>query len=120
MFEKYLKNKDNPVIIFFKSVFKHFIVFSREAEPVEAESPLTEEEKEEPVEEDETQMISQEGESPVTFPGEEGSGSYEGSGAESPYMADIRTAREAGSGESWPETESELFKGSYREQVVMT
>ncbi|XP_028258428.1 serglycin isoform X2 [Parambassis ranga] len=68
-----------------------------EAEPVEDESPLMEEEEEEPMEEDETQMISQEGEPPMAFPGEEGSGSYEGSGAESPYMADMRTAREAGS-----------------------
>ncbi|XP_028258427.1 serglycin isoform X1 [Parambassis ranga] len=81
-----------------------------EAEPVEDESPLMEEEEEEPMEEDETQMISQEGEPPMAFPGEEGSGSYEGSGAESPYMADMRTAREAGSGESWPETDSELTK----------
>ncbi|KAM9366933.1 serglycin [Symphorus nematophorus] len=74
-----------------------------EAEPVEDESPLREEEEEEQVVEDESPMMNQEGESPVLY--EEGSGAagyYEGSASEAMYMdqAFVPTGSETGSGES--------------------
>ncbi|XP_070759577.1 serglycin [Enoplosus armatus] len=80
-----------------------------EAEPVEEESPLTEEEEEEEIEEEETPMMSEEGESPVADLPEDGSGVYEGSAAEGTFMADW--ASEAGSGESWTEKDMEINKG---------
>ncbi|XP_044051913.1 serglycin [Siniperca chuatsi] len=73
-----------------------------EAEPVEDESPLREEEEEEEMKEEETQM-SEEGESPVVYLQEEGSGD-EGSAGEDKFMADrafMTAESEPGSGESW-------------------
>ena len=57
------------------------------------------------MEEEETPVQSEDGESPVIFPGEEGSG-YEGSG----YFTDFATAAETGSGEAW--TADFLQKGT--------
>uniref|UniRef100_A0A3P9C0N5 Uncharacterized protein n=1 Tax=Maylandia zebra TaxID=106582 RepID=A0A3P9C0N5_9CICH len=44
-------------------------------------------------------------ESPGIFLGEEGSGGYEGSAAEGPYMADKSNLGETGSGMLWKESE---------------
>ncbi len=91
---------------------QHFLMsdshsVSREAEPVEDESPLGEEEEEEEMEEGE--VMSDKEESPM---GEDGSG-YEGSAVEDTFMADraFWTAEsETGSGESWQE---EPNKGNF-------
>lgn len=80
---------------------------SREAEPVEDESPLREEE------EDETQMISEEGESPDIVLSEDGSGSYEGSVADIADRAFVPFESDTGSGESWTEEYMESDKGKF-------
>lgn len=81
---------------------------SREAEPVEDENLQGEEEEEEQMDEEYTEMISEEGESPVTFSYEEGSGGYEGS-AFDVLMADRSATAESetGSGESWTVTDND-------------
>ncbi|XP_070818910.1 serglycin [Chaetodon trifascialis] len=81
-----------------------------EAEPAEGESPLREEGEEEDVVEEETPMLGEEGESPMYFMPEEGSGGYEGS-ADYVMQADraFETAEsETGSGESWTEKDMKL------------
>lgn len=81
-----------------------------EAEPVEDERQPTEESEEQ----EETSMLSEEGESPMVFLPEEGSGGYEGSAYESPYMADQATEAadgETGSGETWAKDDFKLYKG---------
>lgn len=85
---------------------------SREAEPVEDESPEIEEEEEK---EDIMPMTGEEGETPVVFLNEEGSGGYEGSASEGPFTEDRVFApaeSETGSGESWAEKDTDLFKGN--------
>ncbi|XP_039993143.1 serglycin [Xiphias gladius] len=82
-----------------------------EAEPVEDESPEIEEEEEK---EDIMPMTGEEGETPVVFLNEEGSGGYEGSASEGPFTEDRVFApaeSETGSGESWAEKDTDLFKG---------
>lgn len=84
---------------------------SREAEPVESEIPLREEEEEEDVLEEETPMLSEEGESPMFYMPEEGSGGYEGSAADIIPMADQAfeaAESETGSGQSWTEKDMKL------------
>ncbi|XP_018522202.1 serglycin [Lates calcarifer] len=79
-----------------------------EAEPVEDENLQGGEEEEEQMDEEYTEMISEEGESPVTFSYEEGSGGYEGS-AFDVLMADRSATAESetGSGESWTVTDND-------------
>ncbi|XP_041792114.1 serglycin [Chelmon rostratus] len=82
-----------------------------EAEPVESEIPLREEEEEEDVLEEETPMLSEEGESPMFYMPEEGSGGYEGSAADIIPMADQAfeaAESETGSGQSWTEKDMKL------------
>ncbi|CAK6964047.1 serglycin [Scomber scombrus] len=90
-----------------------------EAEPVEDESPVEDEDEdlfggedendEVEEEEDESQTTSEDRESPL-LP-EEGSGLYEGSGSEGSFIGDQAFVAEMGSGESWTETDTEPFKG---------
>ncbi|XP_051236504.1 serglycin [Dicentrarchus labrax] len=82
-----------------------------EAEPVEDESPMRDEEEEEEMEEDDAPMMSDvgdEGESPDVIQPEDGSGYYEGSADtlmdRLPYF--VNAESEPGSGESWTEEES--------------
>ncbi|XP_041834116.1 serglycin [Melanotaenia boesemani] len=80
-----------------------------EAEPVEDESPLWEEDEwEKDPEEEETPMKSEDGESPDRYQNEQGSGEYESSGTEDRYIADgpKTTEGDAGSGESLTDTVS--------------
>ncbi|XP_012775070.1 serglycin isoform X1 [Maylandia zebra] len=78
-----------------------------EAEPVEDEnSPMEEDDEEEQeYEEEAEEEESKLSESPGIFLGEEGSGGYEGSAAEGPYMADKSNLGETGSGMLWKESE---------------
>ncbi|XP_070692366.1 serglycin [Pempheris klunzingeri] len=78
-----------------------------EAEPVEGESPSWKEGKEEVKE---TPMMSEEGESPMNFEG--GSGGFEGS-ADGTFVdwAFLSAKSETGSGESWRDKDTELYKG---------
>ncbi len=76
---------------------------SRDAKPVEEESKPWEEDKQDYDYVEETPMKSEDGESPVSFLPEEGSGGFEGSGAEVPPMKDQpyeTTEAEMGSGET--------------------
>ncbi|KAM9409569.1 uncharacterized protein KZ484_001747 [Pholidichthys leucotaenia] len=81
-------------------------------EEEEEEDPLMEEEEDdyieendeeeyEPYVEEKTPVFSEDKESPLLFPWEEGSGGDEGSAAEGPYMADRAFIDETGSGEFW-------------------
>lgn len=81
------------------------ILFCRDAEPVEDESPPGEDPKEEVEEDEETPMRSDDGESPWFVPVEEGSGS-EGSATDYLSFADEPRAAESetGSGESWTDS----------------
>lgn len=85
-----------------------------DAEPVEDEKPDREGEEvvEEEEEEEETPLLGEEGESPVIYLQEEGSGGYEGSAAGESFMAD--KAFETGSGASSTEKYFELQKGESR------
>lgn len=112
------------------NLLKPGISLSREAEPVENESPLKEEEEDEEAEEEETEeedeerwgedteeeeweneedekmpFISEEGESAVNL-SEGGSGGYEGSADASVRFGDI------GSGDSWTEEGKENKKNT--------
>lgn len=80
---------------------------SRDAEPVEDESPLREEE------EDKTQTISKEGESTDIVLSEDGSGSYEGPAADIADRAFVPLESDTGSGESWTEEYMEWDKGKF-------
>lgn len=85
----------------------HVLCVFREAEPVEDEnSPMEEDDEEEQeYEEEAEEEESKLSESPGIFLGEEGSGGYEGSASEGPYMADKSNLGETGSGMLWKESE---------------
>lgn len=83
----------------------HFLCVFREAEPVEDEnSPMGENDEEEQEYEEEAEEESKLSESTGIFLGEEGSGGYEGSAAEGPYIADKSNLGETGSGMLWKES----------------
>lgn len=84
---------------------------SREAEPIEEESPLWE------VEEDETPMTSEEGESPVNVLTEDGSGGYEGSATDMTDLIFVPVESDTGSGDSWTEEGMELNRGNFLEKM---
>ncbi|XP_035484112.1 serglycin [Scophthalmus maximus] len=78
--------------------------------PVEDEGPQREEDEVDQMVE-EMSMIGEEGESPVP---EEGSGVYEGSASEGPFIADrafVTAESETGSGESWKVNDMERNQG---------
>lgn len=82
------------------NIFIH-ILFCRDAEPVEDESPPEQDPKDQVQEDEEAPMRSEDGESPWFIPVEEGSG-FEGSAADYSSFADASRAAESetGSGES--------------------
>ena len=73
-------------------------------------------EEEEEMKEDKMPMIGEEGESPEYILLEEGSGGYEGSAVEGPFVQDRAfeaAESETGSGESWIEKDMDPFKGNF-------
>lgn len=83
---------------------------SRDAEPIEEESPLWE------VEEEET-PISEKEESPVNFLTEDGSGGYEGSATDMTDLIFVPVESDTGSGDSWTEEGMELNRGNFLEKM---
>lgn len=79
---------------------------------MEDEGPQREEDEVDQMVE-EMSMIGEEGESPVP---EEGSGVYEGSASEGPFIADrafVTAESETGSGESWKVNDMERNQGNF-------